>query len=70
MQQKIGQILVGMGKATREQINEALKQQQENGLMLGTILMSMDIITEDDLLLALKLQKNKYATYSAFPLWK
>ena len=45
---KIGEILVNNGKATESGINEALTQQKTTNEKIGTTLVEMGLIEEDD----------------------
>ena len=45
---KIGEILVNNGKATESGINEALAQQKTTNEKIGTTLIEMGLIEEDD----------------------
>ena len=45
---KIGEILVNNGKATESGINEALAQQKTTNEKIGTTLVEMGLIEEDD----------------------
>src|SRR6266568_8528642 len=56
MAQKIGELLVSEGLLTRKQLDEALKSQVIFGGRLGTNLVEMGIVEEQDLLLTLSKQ--------------
>ena len=45
---KIGEILINNGKATESGINEALAQQKSTNEKIGTTLVEMGLIEEDD----------------------
>lgn len=51
--QSIGQILVGLGRITPENVDQALAYQKENGGYFGDALMAMGLITRDQLTWAL-----------------
>ncbi len=54
---KIGEILVGAGKITPDQLNEALERQKSVNKKIGEILIMMALITPDELQLYLLNQK-------------
>lgn len=56
MYTRLGDLLVGNGTITQEQLQEALKLQKENGKRLGDILRDHHIITEDQVIEALMTQ--------------
>jgi D-sedoheptulose 7-phosphate isomerase len=53
---KIGEYLLEGGFITQEQLNQALEHQQANGSRLGSILVEMGIISEEDWMEALGMQ--------------
>ena len=53
---RLGDLLVGNGTITQEQLQEALKLQKENGKRLGDILRDNQIITENQVIEALMTQ--------------
>ena len=57
-EKKIGEILVDQGKATEEQVDEALAIQKGDPRPIGKILVSLGYISEDDLAQALGMRLN------------
>ncbi len=53
---KLGDILIKQGLLKSEQLDRALKEQQEKGGKLGEVLVSMEIVTEQDIARALSKQ--------------
>ena len=53
---RIGRILTKMGKATRDQVNEALALQEQKRAPLGQLLVELGYVTHDDVNLALAAQ--------------
>ncbi|UCB45464.1 MAG: hypothetical protein JSV25_14845 [Spirochaetota bacterium] len=53
----LGQIFAGSGLITIDELNEALEIQKSTDQKLGQILLSMDSITPEELILALKYQE-------------
>ncbi len=53
---RIGEVLIHLGAANEEQINEAAQKQKSFGLKIGGTLLKLGIISEKDLLDALHLQ--------------
>ena len=53
---KLGEILIHNGKATENGVNEALAQQKSTNEKLGTTLIEMGFIEEDDFTTAFSLQ--------------
>lgn len=53
---RIGRILIKLGKATREQVSEALEQQQQRHIPLGQLLIEFGYITTEDVDSALAAQ--------------
>lgn len=53
----IGNVLMRLGRLTREQLHKALGQQSHfNEALLGSILRHLDYVSDKDLLLAMKIQ--------------
>ncbi|MCK4548402.1 MAG: Flp pilus assembly complex ATPase component TadA [Candidatus Eisenbacteria sp.] len=52
----IGEILIAMGKLTREQLEQALEEQKISGKKVGEILLDLKIITPEDTVAALSQQ--------------
>jgi len=50
----LGQILIGSGLITIDDLNEALEIQKSTGQKVGEILLSMDMITPEELQMALE----------------
>ncbi len=53
---QLGEILIERGIITRVQLEEALKAQKENGLLLGEALVTFKYVTEEDIVQALTCQ--------------
>lgn len=53
---RLGEVLIHLGVATEEQVNEAEQKQKNFGLKIGATLLKLGIISEKDLLNALHLQ--------------
>ncbi|MBI4372577.1 MAG: hypothetical protein HY585_02470 [Candidatus Omnitrophica bacterium] len=59
MKKRIGEILIENGTLTQEQLQSALKsQQQESGKLLGKVLIELGYVTEEDIVVALATQFN------------
>ena len=54
--QKIGEILVHAGKIDESQLNNALAEQKKTNEKLGQVLISMEVIDEDDFITAFSMQ--------------
>ncbi len=57
-EKKLGEILVGQGKITEEQLDEALAIQKTESRKIGRILLALGYISEDDLAQALSMRLN------------
>jgi len=55
-QKKIGELLIESEKLTQDQLNLALESQKQDGGVLGEILVSMGIITEEEIVACLAIQ--------------
>lgn len=51
---RIGDLLVTHGKITEEQLNNALEIQRTEGKRLGEILISQEIISQEDIIMILQ----------------
>lgn len=60
MNQKLGELLVGNGIISGNQLDKALTVQKETGGLLGIILVDLELITQDQLSHYLKLQRASY----------
>ncbi|HCP16596.1 MAG: Type II secretion system protein E [candidate division TA06 bacterium 32_111] len=58
MWKRLGDLLIDEGLITKDQLNQALSQQKENGGRLGTILVQMGFVTDDQISKALGKQYN------------
>ena len=56
LKKKFGEILVDMKVATKEQIDQAIKEQKDSGELLGQILLKKNIVTKNDIAKALAVQ--------------
>ncbi|HVH81335.1 MAG TPA: tetratricopeptide repeat protein [Stellaceae bacterium] len=61
---RLGELLVGQGLVTPEQIAAAVQRQQREGGRLGMHLVAMGALTVDKLLIALRSQKSTASTLS------
>ena len=55
---KLGSLLIETGRATREQISDALDEQARSGRALGRVLVDQGVLSEDDLIALLSEQLN------------
>ncbi len=53
---KLGELLLYSGKVTKEQLNNALEKQKEDGRKLGEILVEEGYITNNDIIEVLEFQ--------------
>ena len=53
---RLGDLLVGSGAITKQQLDQALARQKENGKRLGTILVEEGVVTEKQVMEALMTQ--------------
>lgn len=53
---RLGDLLVGSGKISKDQLEQVLKRQRTSGKRIGELLIEQNIITEDDILDVLELQ--------------
>ncbi|GEM_PF-3206389 len=53
---KLGDMLVGMGKITQDQLDEALGIHKEDGIRLGEVLIRLGFVTEKDIEAAVRVQ--------------
>ncbi|MEO0234857.1 MAG: type IV-A pilus assembly ATPase PilB [candidate division WOR-3 bacterium] len=58
MWKRLGDLLIDEGLITKEQLNQALSQQKENGGRLGSILVQMGFVTDEQISKALGKQYN------------
>ncbi|HAF08281.1 TPA: general secretion pathway protein GspE, partial [candidate division WOR-3] len=58
MWKRLGDLLIDEGLITKDQLNQALSQQKENGGRLGSILVQMGFVTDDQISKALGKQYN------------
>ena len=58
---RLGELLIGQGLATAEEVASALARQQSEGGRLGTYLVAMGVLTVDQLLILLRSQQNAEA---------
>lgn len=66
---RLGDLLVGSGTITQQQLEEALEEQKKSGKRLGTVLVENHIITEKQLIEALMTQLGlDYADLNAMEL--
>ena len=66
---RLGDLLVGSGTITQQQLEEALEEQKKSGKRLGTVLVENHIITEKQLIEALMIQLGlDYADLNAMEL--